>query len=80
MQTKVETDVAERIAQALEKMVEKLTSIEEKLEGLTSEVQSHGQILAEVLTGLSDEDMEGCCESEECDSPECNAQFVEIDD
>ena len=79
MQTKVETDVTERIALALEKMVEKLTNIEAKLEELTCEVQSHGHILADVLTGLPDADMEGCCDSEECDSPECNAQFVEID-
>jgi hypothetical protein len=78
MQTKVETDIAERIASALELMVEKLSNIEVKIEELTYELQSHGNVLADAVTALPGEEMEMGCGTG-CGSSEMATQFIEIE-
>jgi len=80
MQTNVavEKDVAERIASALELMVEKLTNIEVKIEELTYELQAHGNVLADALTTLPDQEMEVGCGSG-CGSGDCGSEFIEIE-
>jgi hypothetical protein len=77
MQTKVEKDVAERIASALEQMVEKLGNIEVKIEELTYELQAHGNVLADAVMALPGEEMEMGCGTG-CGSSEPTSQFIEI--
>jgi len=79
MQTKVEKDVAERIASALEMMVEKLGNLEVKIEELTYELQAHGNVLADAVTAYPAEDEEGGCGAGSCGAGECGSEFIEID-
>ena len=83
-QPKVEKDVAERIATALEQMVEKLSSIEIKIEELTYELQAHGNVLADAVTFTpGEEEMEGgCgtgCGASECGASEQSAKLIQIE-
>jgi hypothetical protein len=78
MQTNVETDVAVRIANALEAMVEKLGNLENKIEELTYELQAHGNVLADAVLAVPVDDLESGCGTG-CGSGECVAEFVEIE-
>jgi len=79
MQTKVEKDVAERIASALEMMVEKLGNLEAKIEELTYELQAHGNVLADAVTAYPVEEEAGGCGAGSCGAGECGSEFIEID-
>lgn len=62
--------VAERIASALEQIVEKLSNLESKVEELTYEVQSHGNMIADAIAQVPEGEYEipvsigGCGEGE----------------
>jgi hypothetical protein len=76
----VEKDVAERIACALEQMVEKLGNIEVKIEELTYELQAHGNVLADAVIALPGQEMEtemGCGTG--CGASEQVGQFIQIE-
>jgi len=83
MQTKVEKDVAERIAAALEQMVEKLGNLEVKMEELTYELQAHGHMLADAVGAYDVEEEEGGCGTG-CGSSDCgsgstsSSEFIQI--
>jgi len=71
-------DVAERIAAALEQMVEKLGNIEVKIEELTYELQAHGNVLADAVIALPGEEMEVGCGTG-CGASEQAGQFIQIE-
>jgi hypothetical protein len=80
VQTNVDVDVAERIASALELMVEKLSNIEIKIEELTYELQAHGNVLADAVGVLPDDEEEmGCGSVGGCGASDQVAQFIQIE-
>jgi hypothetical protein len=53
--TVMDSQQAERIAKALEQIVEKLGAIETKIEELTFEVQAHGNMLCDAISPTIEE-------------------------
>ena len=51
----MDSQQAERIAKALEQIVEKLGAIETKIEELTFEVQAHGNMLCDAISPTIEE-------------------------
>lgn len=78
VETKLNVDVGERIAAALEQMVEKLSNIEIKIEELTYELQAHGNLLADAVGVLPEEEMEMGCGTG-CGAGDQSAQFIQIE-
>jgi len=77
-----QVDALERIARALELVVEKLAGLENKIEDLTYEIQSHGSVIGDSLAHMVNEgeeslpfhmeaDFEGGCGSGGCGSGGC---------
>ncbi|MBI5171537.1 MAG: hypothetical protein SFV17_04835 [Candidatus Obscuribacter sp.] len=77
-----QVDALERIARALELVVEKLSGLENKIEDLTYEIQSHGSVIGDSLAHMVNEggeslpfhmeaDFEGGCGSGGCGSGGC---------
>jgi ribose 5-phosphate isomerase RpiB len=72
------TDVADRIATALEQLVEKLGNIEVKLEELTYELQAHGNAIADAVAFVPGEEMEMGCGTG-CGASEQASKFIQIE-